>query len=162
MAVDLYSDAKEDWLTDDNLNKYRFPFTTIGGQDRGNGVFAGAYYFLDNASGWRIRPYEDNHGLAVEGNLFGADPNLPLFVPTLGGFSVVVRLNTSSLTQQVSTGSGLSPEQDTKLSEAHTRLGLNADDPFTDTPTQFSSASGDINIAATGDGETSTTQTRQP
>lgn len=49
----------------------------------------------------------------------------------------------------------------TQLRESWTRLGLNPDDPFTDTPTQMSSQSGDIVVDLTGDGETSTTQTRQ-
>ena len=56
VQVDLYSDAKEDWLTNLSLNKFKFPFTAIGGNDLGGGVYAGAYYFLDNTSGWSIQP----------------------------------------------------------------------------------------------------------
>ena len=58
-------------------------------------------------------------------------------------------------------GSGLTVAQSLQLSEIHTRLGLNPVDPFTDTPTQFSSQSGSIVIDVTGDGDTSATQTRR-
>jgi len=118
VAADLYSDAKKDWLSDLNLNKYRFPFVAIGGQDLGNSIFAGSYYFLDNASGWRIRPYEADHFLELEGNLFGTDPAQGLFVPTVGGFNVVARLNTSSLTQRVVSGSGINDQDKQDIAQA--------------------------------------------
>jgi hypothetical protein len=104
--IDLYSDAKEDWKTDLNLNKFRFPFTTVGGDDLGGGVQAGAYFFLDNAAGWRIRPYNAAHYLTIVGNLYGKDPAQPIVVPTAGAFSVIVQFERSSLTQQVQTGGG--------------------------------------------------------
>jgi hypothetical protein len=118
--ADLYSDAKEDWLNDLNLNKYRFPFTTIGGNDLGGGIFAGAYYFLDNSAGWRIKPYEADHYLTIVGNLYGLDSLLPIVIPTTGDFSVVVQFERSSLTQQLATGSGLSPAQDALLTQIGT------------------------------------------
>jgi hypothetical protein len=126
VQADLYSDAKEDWLTDLNLNKYLFPFTTIGGEDLGGGVFAGAYYFLNNDAGWKIRPFDADQSLAVVGNLYGLNPALPLFIPTVSGKTVLIQLERSSLTQQVviSTGSGLSPAQDSLL----TQIGQDTDD----------------------------------
>lgn len=100
--VDLYSDAKEDWLSDSALNKHRFPFRdTFGGQDLGGGLQAGAYYFLDNTSGWRIAPHEGDHELIINGNLYGVDPDTPVVNPTTGGHTVLLRLNTSQLTQLV-------------------------------------------------------------
>lgn len=47
-----------------------------------------------------------------------------------------------------------------RLREVWTRLGLNPDDPFTDTTNRFSSQSGSIQVEVTGDCETTTTQTR--
>lgn len=108
---DLYSAAKKDWLDDLALNKYKFPFSTFGGNDLGGGVKAGAYFFIDNVSGWRIRPFEEDHYLELTGNLFGLDADTDIFVPTLGAYSVVIRLTTSSLTQIAVTGSGVT-EQD--------------------------------------------------
>jgi hypothetical protein len=103
--IDLYSDAKEDWLNDALLNKFLFPFRhTFGGQDIGGGKTAGAYYILDNVAGWRVRPYDDDHELTISGNLFGLNPALPIFVPTVSPFTVLVRLDSSSLTQQAGIG----------------------------------------------------------
>lgn len=48
-----------------------------------------------------------------------------------------------------------------RIASIHTRLGLNADDPITDTPAGIDSASGAIDINRTGDGVTSSTLTRQ-
>jgi len=104
--IDLYSDAKEDWKNDATLNKFAFPFTTIGGNDLGGGVYAGAYYFLDNVSGWRILPYESSHVLQIDGNLYPLNPAIPIIQPTAGSFTVVVKFNLSSLTQSVTGGGG--------------------------------------------------------
>lgn len=101
VQVDLYSDAKEDWLANPSFRKFTFPFRVIGGDDLGGGVKAGAYYFLRNDLGWRIRPYEADHELTITGNLYPNDIGLPVFVPTLGAYNVATRLSTSSLTQQV-------------------------------------------------------------
>lgn len=109
---DLYSDAKKDWQSDLALNRLLFCFrASFGGQDIGDNKRAGAYYFLDNSSGWRVKPYEATHELVLNGNLFGVDPLTPILVPPDGAFTVAVRLNTSSLTQSVVSGSGVT-EQD--------------------------------------------------
>ena len=47
------------------------------------------------------------------------------------------------------------------ISETYTRLGLQKGNPFTDTPAQFSDASGDIVMDVSGDGVNTTTVTRQ-
>lgn len=99
VKVDLYSDAKEDWKSDPVLNRLRFPFRTIGGDPLGGGIFAGAYFFLQNDLGWRLRPYEGDHELTLFGNLYPEDAALDIVVPTLGSFTVTIRLETSSLTQ---------------------------------------------------------------
>lgn len=53
-------------------------------------------------------------------------------------------------------------ETDSKRTEqVHTRLGLEKGNPWTDTPTQSGDASGDIVIENTGDGENTSTGTRQ-
>lgn len=99
VKVDLYSDAKEDWKSDATLNKLRFPFRTIGGDPLGGGRFAGAYFFLQNDNGWRLRPYEGDHELTLVGNFYPEDSAQGIIVPTVGDFTVLVRLETSSLTQ---------------------------------------------------------------
>lgn len=91
VGVDLYSDMKEDWLADPELQKYEFPWRPLGGDPLGSGKFVGSKYFLK--TGWRIRPYEAAHGLLVEGDLYSnEDPPEALFVPTLGGYTVGIVL----------------------------------------------------------------------
>lgn len=116
VRVDLYSDGKEDWKSDPTLNKLIFPFRTIGGDALGGALLAGAYFFLRNDLGWRIRPYESDHDLVIVGNLFAEDPETPIFVPVLGDYTVTIRLVTSSLTQLAETGvSGLTEEEAAQL-----------------------------------------------
>jgi len=111
VLIDLYSDAKEDWLADPVLRrKFALPFRTIGGDDLGGGLDAGAYFFLRNDLGWRIRPYEASHDLTITGNLYANDVNLPISVPTLGPYTVSFRLTTSSLTQRVSSKEQIASE----------------------------------------------------
>jgi len=98
---DLYSAAKRQWLNDEVLNRFAFPFRIFGGDPLGGDLTAGAYVFLQNQNGWRIRPAEADGELTVVGNLYAEDAELPVFTPTLGGFTVPVFLERSSLTQSV-------------------------------------------------------------
>ena len=87
VIVDLYSDAKEDWLADATLNKFKFPFRVIGGDATVGDQIIEPYFFL--MYGWQIRPYEEDHILTVTGNLFvdgGGNP----FVPTIGAYTVMI------------------------------------------------------------------------
>jgi hypothetical protein len=99
VQVDLYSDLKEDWRLDAQKMKLEFPLRTIGGDPIGGALKAGAFFFLRNDLGWRIQPQEADHELTIVGNLYGEDPDLPLFDPTEGPYTVTIRLQTSSLTQ---------------------------------------------------------------
>ena len=83
----LYSDWKEWQLLDDNTKYY-------------------VAYFLRTDNGWRIRPYEGDHELTLNGNLYASDINFPIFATTLGNFQVLVKQQLSSLTQTV-TDSGI-------------------------------------------------------
>lgn len=100
VGVDLYSDLKEDWVANAGGElAFEFPIRTIGGDPIGGGLNAGAFFFLRNDLGWRIRPDEVDHELRIAGNLYGEDAALPVFVPTVGDFTVTVMLERSSLTQ---------------------------------------------------------------
>ncbi len=82
---------------------------------------------------------------------------------TGGNTNLGDRVNVNQVSVRTSNSVGLVSQEELVLllSEVHKRLGLNADDPFIDTPTLFSSQSGDIQIDVTGDCETITTQTRR-
>ena len=96
---DFYSYGKEQWQNE--LNGFPFPLYTIGGEPIAEELSVGAYFFLDTVSGWRIRPYESNHELRIIGNFYSLDPEIPMFVPTLGGYTVSVFMERSSLTQRL-------------------------------------------------------------
>jgi hypothetical protein len=105
---DLYSRWK-DWVQVSDNTKYLPAFSATGGDtiDSGAGTSIPAYAFLTN--GWRIKPQEANHTLAVTGGVLlvsgGGDP----FVNTTGSY--IVRINYSQPVQAitVSTGGGAAP-----------------------------------------------------
>jgi len=84
---DLYSDGKEDWLVDSELNKFIFPIYGVGGNPTVGTQSIEPYFFL--RAGWQIRPYEADHNLIVSGNLFVEGGGNP-FVPTLGDYTVSI------------------------------------------------------------------------
>lgn len=86
VEIDLYSDAKEDWQTSGELNKFKFPFRVIGGDSTVGTQTVEPYFFLQE--GWKIRPSEEDQILTVTGNLFVEGGGNP-FVPTLGDYTVL-------------------------------------------------------------------------
>ncbi len=106
VAVNLYSEAKLEWINDDALNRFSFPF--LLGSQGGNdidivaGTAIPAYIFLQG--GWRIRPDEADHTLGVTGGIIlvqgGGDP----FVDTLGAFTVRINYQQPVQAVVVSTG----------------------------------------------------------
>jgi len=64
---DLYEPLKDAWHSTPALQKMKFPFRTFG--DPIGTEKIGPYVFFDNLSGWRLRPYDDDHELIVVGNL---------------------------------------------------------------------------------------------
>ena len=94
VKIDLYSDGKEDWRADPNLFKYRFPIRSVGGDPLPGSKALGATFFLDPA--WKIRPYEGDHRLLVNGNLYSEDGTTP-FISTIGVYSIFIESTVSSL-----------------------------------------------------------------
>lgn len=93
VVVDLYSDAKEDWLTNTVLNKFKFPLLAIGGQAIGGGRVISPYIMI--RYGWKVRPQETDHTLTVAGNLITDDETSP-FVNVLGNYQVEIKSIVSS------------------------------------------------------------------
>jgi len=114
VQVDLYSDWKE-WVNIGDNAKYPIAFTTSGGDPLTPGLVAGAYYFLQNQSGWRIRPPEEDITIFFDGNLAPADTDDPMFVVTIGNFNTQI-INIQPITQSVSTLLAL---QQTTQTEVH-------------------------------------------
>lgn len=90
VRVDLYSDAKEDWLVTPALRKYRFPMVPVGGMDTAPGEVSPLYLYL--RGGWRLRPDEANHTLKLTNGalLVYEDTEIDPVVDTEGYFNVRV------------------------------------------------------------------------
>jgi len=110
VRLDLYSALKDDWRTTAALQKVKFPFRSFGDSIGANSQI-GPYVFFDNASGWRIRPYDADQELYVTGNIIGEAAVVGLSVPIwLGraGRDIVIFGQTSS--QALTLDSGLMSE----------------------------------------------------
>jgi len=118
VEADLYSDGKEDWLIDTDLNKLKFAMGSTGGDAKPGGQ-VGKTFFLEG--GWQIRPYEADHWLRVVGNMFTRDGSNP-FVSTIGNYNVVITQSVSDLVGIIEVGtSGLTAEESAKLTNIDSR-----------------------------------------
>ncbi len=98
-ASTVYSEWKR-WATQGDNTKFEPAFDlAVGGNPLGGNILLGSYYFLQN--GWKIRPWNADHTLVIEGNLFPVPDDAGLFVSTVDPFNVLIAMRTSSLTQQV-------------------------------------------------------------
>lgn len=108
VGIDLYSDAKEEWLADSGLHKYKFPFRVVGGDTTEGEQAIPGYFYL--RYGWRVRPQEANHLLVLSGILLVEGSGDP-FVNTLGDYNVRVKYVLPLQAITVTAGSGVT-EQD--------------------------------------------------
>jgi len=107
-VADIYSEWKQ-WVNESYTNsKYLPAFRTIGGDPLSSIINAGAYYFLRNDFGWRIKPPEEDITIYTVGNLAVEDTALPAFIPTVGAFTAAI-LGLQPVTQ------GVTPSMQTQL-----------------------------------------------
>lgn len=109
-VADIYSEWKR-WVVQGTNSKYRPAFRTIGGDPLSAIINAGAYYFLRNDFGWRVKPPEENITIYLTGNLAVEDTALPAFNSTDGAFTAAV-LGLQPVTQ------GVTPEMKEQLEYA--------------------------------------------
>ena len=117
--IDLYSDAKEDWLNPaTGFSKFEFPFRVVGGDPTVGAQSIAPYFFLQED--WHLQPYEADAEITIIGNLF-RDLGGAVSKPTSGEYTVLMdRITTITLVEEgdvVVSGevSGLTPEQNTQL-----------------------------------------------
>jgi len=118
VVADIYSPLKDDWRATPSLQKLRFPFRTFG-DPIGPGKQIGPYVFFDNAAGWRMKPYDVDHELTLEGNLVGEAAVLALdratWLPQTGR-TIVIRDQLSAQALTLETGvSGLTAAESQAL-----------------------------------------------
>jgi hypothetical protein len=99
---DLYS-AWKVWVIQGSNARFPPAFRAVGGDPTVAGQALGSTFFLTN--GWRIRPQEADHTLAITGNLYTEEGDDPI-VPTTGSWRILVRINNTNLIDQVQTGGG--------------------------------------------------------
>ena len=90
VKVDIYSDMKEDWQSDSDLGKLKFPLSEpVGGNVTKPPTTISPYYFLKY--GWIMRPYEADHTLYLENGYLLVDGGGNPWIKTLGGYTVNIR-----------------------------------------------------------------------
>lgn len=94
IKTDLYSDGKEDWLVTPELQKMKFPIRPIGGDLIPGGVIGDTYVI---EGGWTIAPYEADHELILDGNVFAQAGEL--VDDTAGAYRVRVTSKVSTLVE---------------------------------------------------------------
>lgn len=105
MGVDVLNDLYEpwkDWMLESTVNR-RYPptFRSDGGNPLSSIINQGAYIFLNNVAGWRLKPYESDGTWYLTGNLAVEDTALPAFIPTIGTYTAAI-LGLQPVTQGVS------------------------------------------------------------
>ena len=106
-ALEIYSRWK-DWVKLSDNAKYNPAFRVVGGDPLTDTLNAGSYYFLRNDYGWKIKPPEEDIFIQLTGNIFPQDTlGSAILAPTTGNYNPDIRMQTSSLTQQVVSGSAL-------------------------------------------------------
>lgn len=120
--ADLYSRWKE-WVLD-GYSQYPSAFRTLGGDPISPTQSVAAYFFLNNEDGWKIRPYEGDYELVIDGNLYPEDYTGTMFVPTVGGYSVLITIERSSaaIAYTVDSGSGLTEQQNYWLNTVYKNI----------------------------------------
>ncbi len=94
VEIDIYSDWKE-WLRLYDYMKYPVAISSIGGEPLGGGQFVGSTFFLEN--GWRIRPWEGDQFLTINGNIYTREAGGNPVIPTVGRWNISVSFIRSAL-----------------------------------------------------------------
>ncbi len=124
-VVELYSAWKR-WVQAGEGAKFPPAFMVIGGQDIGGGIAVGSYIFMNTTEGWvGVPPDVDDIIVKIEGNLYPDVAGNPV-MEKHPQFTSTLMLSLSNMTEVVTitSGSGLSQEQDAKL----TNINMNTSD----------------------------------
>lgn len=96
--VEIYSEWKDWILGDPQRAGYPSAFRVVGGDPISDVQNLGSTFFLNTGAGWRIRPAEYDHQLAIVGNLFTDPAGEITITSTIGAFTVLVEQRVSNLT----------------------------------------------------------------
>lgn len=104
VATDIYSELKDDWLTDSLLQPLKFPLRPVGGDSISATEKVGQYVFLANDQGWRLQPYDSDHELRLIGNIFPEDPAVLVWL-SRASRTITIQLERSTQALVVSSAS---------------------------------------------------------
>lgn len=174
--IDIYKEMRSLRLADESLRVWDLFMRADGNVDKGGGKFTERYVTL--LGGTRIVPFDATQQLTITGTLItdtGQEGSAAFDRTSLTPTTIVDLIYAPPQVEviTVSTGSGLSVEQDDQLNtiflltaklntlteELHRLQGLELGTPATNTTT--GRIAGDISLVITGDGETTSTVTRQ-
>ncbi len=110
IRAELYSEWKRWIILADNA-KYPQAFSTTGGDPISGTLSVGAYFFLEND--WKIQPASYNHRVIFNGNLYTRDDSSPFL--SVAGYSIISETRNSSLTQTITSGSGVTSQDKTDI-----------------------------------------------
>jgi hypothetical protein len=106
---DLYSRWKE-WVALSDNSKYLPFFSVVGGDTTVGSNSISSYFYLLN--GTKIKPYEGNHTLTINGILIG-DGGAEIFADTIGNYKVrivqVIPLQAETITVNSDGSTGTAP-----------------------------------------------------
>lgn len=92
VAADLYGDGKEDWKASELFRRLIYPIRAVGGDAIPSGRLDGTYFLR---SDWKIRPYDADQRLLVDGNFFSEDGKSPFL--TVPGRTVIIEQALSAI-----------------------------------------------------------------
>ena len=159
--IDIYREMRTFRRQDETLRPFDLFLLGAGNIQKTSSTSTERYVIC--SQGTRIVPYDADQTLTINGTIITDDGQ-----SGTDCFDKSSLVNTVDIHYEppqvevisVNTGSGLTIEQATMLTEIFQRFGLDKDNPITFTPTQISFG-GKI-ILLTGDGKTTKTATRQP
>ena len=154
--TDIYSNWKE-WKQTEVNAKYLEAVSVVGGDPLPGARILGSTFFLEN--GWRMRSWEGEHILNIEGNVFtreGEDPVLP----TLGNYKVTINFIVSTLVEGGrSIGAELGIDSVIQIDEVWKIHGLDIDNPLNVTTTSRNADYIEQTITDNGGGDVTVTRT---
>lgn len=98
---DIYSEWKR-WLAPAQNKKFARAMKVVGGDPLPSDNLGSTFFLLN---GWTIKPYEGDHRLIINGNVYAKDGS-DVIRDTDGNFKVRVMMTVSNIIDKVSTTSG--------------------------------------------------------
>lgn len=96
--LDFYSDVYSAWkrwiLLNDN-SKYEQAIRVVGGDPISSTKILGSTFFMLN--NWKLRPYEGDHRLIINGNIYTDPAGSSIFTSTLGNYNIIIEMAVSNL-----------------------------------------------------------------